>query len=91
MIKFKSLSEGRQCKSKENKQLRIQALLVIMTNTTCWLPSSVILILSVIAKNYPLHLLTWNAVLINPINSLINPIIFCVLPLVKQIMKRKLF
>ena len=72
-----------------NKYLLFQALLVSGTNIMCWLPSSAVYFTSVIMKNYPLTLLTWNAVLINPINSVINPTVFYFMPLFKSIFQRK--
>ena len=68
-------------------QVFIQSSLVTISNTLCWLPSSIIYCVSVILKTYPTQLLSWNAVLINPINSVINPIIFCVVPLLKKCLR----
>lgn len=53
------------------------------TNAICWLPSSAIYITSVIMDTYPTSLLIWNAILINPLNSVINPLIFSVYPILK--------
>ena len=59
-----------------NIQIQQQVMLLISANTICWLPSSAILLTSIAMKTYPLTLLTWYAVVISPINSVINPIIF---------------
>ncbi len=77
-------------KDKEkDRQLLYQALLVVGTNVVCWLPSSAIYLASVTMETYPLTLLTWNVVLINPINSLVNPIVFCVIPKLKELFEKK--
>ena len=63
-------------KTDNNTQIELQVILLISTNTICWLPSSAILLTSVAMKTYPLTLLTWYAVVISPINSVANPILF---------------
>ena len=65
-------------------KLFLQFILVTVTNALCWLPSSTIYIISVVRETYPANLLIWNAILINPINSMINPVIFCMLPVLKK-------
>ena len=70
-----------------DKHILFQTFLVTFTYAVCWLPSSAILITSVTVERYPVTLLTWNAIFINPINSLINPIFFCFLPLIKNYVK----
>ena len=89
IIKLYSASEVRGLQGKVEKQVLLQALLVTVTNAISWLPSGIIYMISVTVETYPISLLIWNAVLINPINSLVNPILFCIIPLVKQFEKIK--
>ena len=70
-----------------DKHLLFQTFFQTFTYAVCWLPSSAILMTSIIMERYPVTLLTWNAILINPINSLINPIFFCFIPLIKNYVK----
>ena len=91
IIKLYSVSEVRSSHGKVEKQVLAQALLVTLTNVISWLPSGIIYLISVTVETYPISLLTWNAVLINPVNSLVNPIIFCIIALVKQFEKINLF
>ena len=87
IIKQYSVSDVRKSHGKAEKQVLSQALLVTLTNAITWLPSGIIYLISVTVEPYPISLLTWNAVLINPVNSLVNPLIFCIIPLVKQFQK----
>ena len=62
------------------QKMKERAILLIFSNTICWLPSSAILITSVTMETYPVALLTWYAVVISPINPITNPILFSSLP-----------
>ena len=70
-----------------NSQMVLQAILVTTTNAICWLPSSAVFIASLVMETYPIELLQWNIMLINPINSVINPIIFCIAPTIRALYK----
>ncbi len=71
-------------KPKSDRKVLVQSLLLTLSNALCWVPSSVIFTASLVMETYPTNLLMWNAVLINPLNSVINPIIFCVFPLLSR-------
>ena len=71
------------------KQVLIQVLLVTATNAICWIPSGVIYLTSIAMETYPTSILMWNVILINPVNSVINPIIFCIIPMVREIGKNR--
>ena len=75
-------------KSRADKQVLIQSVLITITNALCWLPSSAICIASLAMETHPTGLLIWNVILINPLNSVVNPITFCLVPLAKRYMKR---
>ena len=85
ITKFHRLSDFRK---KHDKHVLSHSLLVIMTYVICRLPSCIILIITVTQKNYPLLLLTWYAILVNPINSLVNPVIFWIVPFIKELWKK---
>ena len=68
----------------QDNQLSKVTILVITINMLCWLPSSIIYIISVTAETYPTELLTWKSVLINPVNSIMNPVIFWLLQILKN-------
>ena len=72
-----------------NSKVISQSLLVTITNAICWLPFSVIFIPSLVMDTYPIELLLWNIILINPINSVINTIIFCIAPTIRGLVKIK--
>ncbi len=47
----------------------------LCVNGLSWLPSAVILIVSVVLPQYPIQLLVWNTILVNSVNALLNPVI----------------
>ena len=72
-----------------NSKVISQSLLVTITNAICWLPSSAIFTTSLVMYTYPIELMLWNIILINPINSVIKPIIFCIAPTIRGLVKNK--
>ena len=92
MMMWNELTKSPVSSSKSNsadKEVLKQFVLVTVTNVLCWLPSSAINIASLIMETYPTNLLIWNAILINPLNSVINPIIFCIFPIIKNSCKNR--
>lgn len=83
---LKALQQKNNSKNvqRSEKKVLVQSILVTATNALCWLPSSAIYIVSISSKSYPPDLLVWNAILVNPLNSLINPMIFTLFPLVSR-------
>ena len=71
------------------QQVLIQVLLVTATNAICWIPSSILYLTSIAMETYPTSLIMWNVILINPVNSVINPIIFCIIPMVRGVGKTR--
>ncbi len=65
------------------------AISVTGSNLICWVPSSVLYLVSLSVKPFPTELLVWNAVLINVINSILNPCIFTLIPWCKNLTKTK--
>ena len=74
-------SEANLCKaqlhSKVNKSLVLQLIIVSLSNILCWLPSCSIFVSSQFMSRYPIKMLIWTTVTMMPINSIINPIVFC--------------
>ena len=71
------------------QQVLIQVLLVTATNAICWIPSSILYLTSIAMETYPTSLIMWNVILINPVNSVINPIIFSIIPMVRGVGKTR--
>ena len=53
-----------------------QVFMVTGSNIICWLPASCTFLTSLFLSNYPIDLLLWNRIIIMPVNSMINPIVF---------------
>ena len=52
------------------------AMIVALSNLVCWIPSSVLLTLTLSWEEYPLKMFLWTTSIVLPLNSLINPVIF---------------
>lgn len=75
-------------KSNKSKPALVQTVLIVTSTSLCWLPSGAIHMTSIILKPYPIDLLFWNAILISPLNTVMNPIIFSVIPFLKSCLKK---
>lgn len=80
--KFKKFCSAQM--SHNRRAILIKFVVYTLCNGLCWIPSAVIYALTVSLAQYPIQLLTWNTVLINPLNSLFNPIIFTLASSLKQ-------
>ncbi len=58
-----------------NAVLIIQIVVVTASNVLCWIPSGTIYLTSMFMKEYPLTIIFWTTTAINPINSVVNPIV----------------
>ena len=63
-------------KSQSNVSLIIQLLTITVSNVICWVPSSIIFVISMFMQTYPTEMLIWTSVAVVPINSIINPMVF---------------
>ncbi len=52
------------------------AMIVALSNLVCWIPSSVLLTLTLTWEEYPLKMFLWTTSIVLPMNALINPVIF---------------
>ena len=62
--------------NKRQKSIVTHAILVGFTNAICWIPSSIYYLISVFDIKSPVAFLYWITLVVLPINSMINPIIF---------------
>ena len=66
------------------------SILVAFTNLSCWIPSSVLLFMTVVWNRYPYVLLIWTTMVVIPLNTVINPFVFVFHRLLKHCMKENL-
>ncbi len=62
--------------STTTKNLSFHILLITFTNILCWIPTLVLGILSLMRIEIPATVITFVAVIIMPLNSAVNPVIF---------------
>ncbi len=74
----------RQQNDKSSRNVLIQAVLIVTSSASCWMPSAVFHIISLAMVTYPTAILTWNAVLVMPFTSVFNTIIYTIYPLAKK-------
>ena len=70
-------------REKSNNSMIVQLVTTSFSNILCWFPSSTVFLICIFAAQYPISLIVWTAVVIMPINSTINPLIFIVTTLRK--------
>ncbi len=68
---------------KTGKKVTVQAVVIGVGNATCWLPSCALNIISIALHTFPVDMLIWNFILINPLNSVLNPLIYSIVPEIK--------
>ncbi len=66
-----------------NLTLVLQVVLVSLSNLICWIPSSIVYVVSALLERYPVQMIIWTTIVVVPINSVVNPMIFCVVVLRK--------
>ena len=66
-----------EVKKRERKQTMTRNIILAgTTNVICWIPFSVFYLVSVFLDNFPVLVLYWMTLVVLPINSMLNPIIF---------------
>ena len=58
--------------------LTVQIIVVTGSNLLCWIPSSIIYLVSNFLNNYPIEMIMWTIIAVVPINCIVNPIVFIV-------------
>ncbi len=70
--------QGSTSKQRSNTTIIIQILVVTVSNIICWIPSGVIYLVSMFMERYPIEMLVWTTVVVVPVNSVINPVVFII-------------
>ena len=70
-------------KKKSSVGLIVQIIVITGSNILCWIPSSIIYLASVFFTSYPIEKIMWTIIIVVPINSVINPLVFIVTTLRK--------
>ncbi len=70
-----------QRKNYLSKSLVGQLTLVSLSNVLCWFPSDGIFLSTLVTKTFSVKLIIWTSVIIVPLNSLVNPMVFLVFTL----------
>ena len=76
VIKSKEALGSKNNWNKSNIRLIVQLIVTSLSNIMCWIPASVVYLSVMFLTTYPIHLVTWTTIIILPLNSIINPIIF---------------
>ena len=63
-------------KSEVENKMMYQLILTSTTNILCWIPANIIYISAMFLSIYPINLVIWATVVVMPINSIINPLVF---------------
>ncbi len=73
-------------KQNDNKDLK-KTIVVAFTDLLSWVPSSVLLLLTMLWKEYPYEILIWTTMFIIPLNAILNPFVFVFFKLLKECLK----
>ena len=74
--KVKKSFEATQSYKYSSKKMMYQLILTSISNILCWFPANAVYIAAMFLSSYPIDLVIWTAVMIMPLNSIFNPIIF---------------
>ena len=67
---------AKQLSSKQpNLSLLIHLITISISCFICWVPSSIVYIITWIPEKYPIDIIIWTAIAITPINSIVNPLV----------------
>ena len=66
----------RQKRLDRQKAITTHLLLVGITNAICWVPTSSFYLVSLFVEQFPMSVLYWITLVILPVNSMLNPILF---------------
>ena len=64
--------------SKSHLPIYVQVCLITVSNILCWIPSGIIYLVVMSLEKYPINLIIWSTIVITPINSIINPVVFII-------------
>ncbi len=87
---FRSLSIHREKMKEMTTSVKhdgaTRSFIASMVNLTCWIPSCILLIMTLTWKNYPYRILVWTIVIVLPLNALLDPVIFSYLGLLQKLL-----
>ena len=69
-----------------SKPVLIQLMLISSSNILCWFPTNGSYVAAMLMVRYPTNLIIWVTVITLPINSILNPFIFCTV-LIKKLLQ----
>ena len=82
LLKYLKESQAnlKESTSKKNSNIALIVQLIIVTgsNILCWLPNSIIYLMSMYLSKYSIEMIYWTTVAVVPINSIINPMVFII-------------
>ena len=77
---LKRMEHTTRLQNKNAKSVKVakHLILVIVTNMCCWIPSDIVLILALVGYDVSNHLLSWVTLIVIPINSVLDPLLFTI-------------
>ena len=84
----KVIKDSSSYKHQSNKAIIGQIVIVTLSNSLCWVSSSVIFLLVMFWNQYPHDMSIWTTVVVVPHNSVFNPIVF-VATSVRKLLRKK--
>ena len=63
---------------KANSTVIFQIITLTVSNIICWIPSGIIYLTSTFSDKYPINIASWVQIVLTPINSIIDPIVFSI-------------
>ncbi len=66
-------------KQQSNVPLIVQLLVVTSSNVLCWIPTATLYVVSMFLEQYPIKMIVWTIIVVNPVNSVVNPVVFVVI------------
>ena len=85
LLLFKKKFKRAISKKKSHSALIIQIVIVTGSNIICWIPSGVIYLVSIFKDRYPIQMIVWTTISGTTINSVINPLVFIITYMRKEI------
>ena len=76
LTKVSELMTSESQKKERFKNITKHIIVVGLSNGLCWIPSSILFLISSFIDDFPVFLFYWSTLVILPINPMINPIIF---------------
>ena len=72
--------------NRSNVYPKVKAIVAIIFDLMFWLPTSIVIIVTLIRREYPYDVLIWTIVIIRPMNIFVNPFLYQIN--IKEVMKK---